>query len=270
MLLIPAGSFIMGTDQDEARRLSQETQGDRLEWYRREQPAHEVVLPDYKIARSPVTVREFTVFIQAGGYDNPVFWSEAGWAWKTSNRITCPEYWGEEPWSGQPDYPVIGVSWYAAQAYCAWLSAATGLPYRLPTEIEWEKAARGPDGRRYPWGNAWNPACCNVNQQSRDSWETQFRRPRPNGLSPVGKFSPQGDSPYGCVDMAGNVWEWCATPLLRYPLTTPRPAVTFNAAEPRVVRGGSWYHGPEDARCAARYCYYPQGQDNVVGFRVAL
>ena len=222
MIVIPAGPFIMGTDPQEVRQLSRTARGSRLEWYAREQPAHTLYLPDYQIGRYPVTVAEFAVFMEADGYQRADYWSEAGWQWRTRNRVTAPEYWDDERWTGDRAFPVVGVSWYTAQAYCQWLRHETGLSYRLPSEAEWEKAARGPESNRYPWGNRWEPGFCNVASATVDSWD----EPGPttqDQLMPVGRFSPQGDSPYGCADMAGNVWEWCQSPLCRYPLSLDAP-----------------------------------------------
>ena len=151
--------------------------------------------------------------------------------------------------------PVVGVSWYEAYAYTQWLEERWGaasasfnsaglldgnfipLEFHLPTEPEWEKAARGTDGRIYPWGDGFNRALLNIK-------ETLFEH-----TTPVGQFSPTGDSPYGCADMAGNVWEWCLTAIgstdnLRFG-TMPVGLVTMDnivdGALARVVRGGSWY-----------------------------
>ncbi|MBN1966223.1 MAG: formylglycine-generating enzyme family protein [Anaerolineae bacterium] len=274
MIAVPAGPFVIGTNPGEVRQLCRRAQGSRQEWYRREQPAHTLTLPEFHIGRYPVTVAEFAAFLAADGYEDPQWWQESGWAWRVSNRVTQPIYWDEARWSGLPEYPVVGVSWYTAEAYCAWLRAQTGLPYRLPSEAEWEKAARGSDGRRYPWGAQWDVALCNTAPQSTDSWDSwdSWDAPAPAveaTLAPVGQHSPRGDSPYGCVDMAGNVWEWCASPLRRYPLD-PADTPASVDSDARIVRGGSWYDGPDDARCAARYCYHPHGRDNVVGFRLAL
>ncbi len=269
MVLVAGGPFTMGTHARELRVLTRQARGDRVEWYAREQPAHTVTLPDFYIGRYPVTVGEFAAFIHAGGYENPALWSETGWRWRTYYRIAQPEYWDDERWSGQAGYPVVGLSWYTAQAYCAWLRSETGQPYRLPTEAEWEKAARGPDGRRYPWGNRWEPGYCNVAPLCIDTWDGTAP-PNRHRLTPVGQYSPQGDSPYGCADMAGNIWEWCQSSLRPYPLTPETLREAPSDGEAQIVRGGSWYHGPDDARCAARYCYYPHGRDNVVGFRLAL
>lgn len=263
---IPAGPFVMGSDSREIRQLGRTAQGSRMEWYAREQPAHTLTLPDYWIGRCPVTVGEFRAFMAAQGYTTRAFWSEPGWRWRERNQITQPEYWADSTWSGDDRYPVVGVSWYTAEAYCTWLALETGIPYRLPTEQEWEKAARGADGRRYPWGSRWEASYCNVSSNALESWDAP---PIERKLLPVGQYSPQGDSPFGCVDMAGNVWEWCDSPLRRYPLSLTPTTGPYAGHEPQIVRGGSWYHSPEDARCAARYCYYPHGRDNVVGFRIA-
>ncbi len=272
MITIPAGPFWMGTAPQEIREVHRLARGNRLEWFKRELPAHQVALPDFQLGRYPVTVKEFSVFVEAGGYAQESLWSTAGWQWRTRSQVTHPEYWGHAKWSGRPDFPVVGVSWYAAAAYCMWLQSQTGLPYRLPSEAEWEKAARGPAGCRYPWGNHWEPTYCNTAHETDETWDS-WDSPAParqDQLLPVGGFSPQGDSPYGCADMAGNIWEWCYSTLQRYPLPAQALALLPDNSEPRVVRGGSWYHGPDDARCAARYCYYPHGRDNVVGFRLAL
>jgi formylglycine-generating enzyme required for sulfatase activity len=269
MVTIPAGPFLMGTDPREVRQLGRTAHGNRMEWYAREQPLHTLTLPAYQIGRYPVTVGEFAAFVEAGGYLDSAFWSESGWRWREQNRITRPEYWSDPDWSDDPNMPVAGVSWHAAAAYCRWLSLVSGGAYRLPTEPEWEKAARGTDGRRYPWGNRGEPAYANTAPETVDSWDTPDPAPRRACPTPVGQFSPLGDSPFGCADMAGNLWEWCDSPLRRYPLALDQPANPRATTEPQIVRGGSWYHGPDDARCAARYCYYPHGQDNVVGFRLA-
>ena len=173
-VLIPGGPFLMGSEP-----------GPGVPEH--ETPQHEVDLPAYRIAKYPVSNAQYAEFVtQAGVAVAP----EAGWTLAAVGQVPPP---------GQEHHPAVGVSWDEATAYCRWLSERTGRPYRLPSEAEWEKAARGADGRRYPWGDDFDAARCNG--VSSDL----------GGTMPVGSFSPMGDSSCGCADMAGNVWEWTNT-----------------------------------------------------------
>jgi formylglycine-generating enzyme required for sulfatase activity len=149
---------------------------------------------------------------------------------------------------------VVNVSWRDAAAYCAWLSKKTGKQFRLPSEAEWEKAARGTDGRRFPWGNTFNVTACNSSEGSVGTTTT------------VGRYSPAGDSPFGCADMAGNVWEWCGS-TWRENYETKVDA-RLERAGPRVVRGGSFGDQQWSARCACRVNELPDHCDHKIGFRV--
>ena len=155
-------------------------------------------------------------------------WSEQGWWWREKNEISEPEYWHDRKWNA-PNTPVVGISWFEAEAYANWLSERTGYQYRMPTEAEWEKAARGTDGFKYPWGENFDKNSCNT-------FESGLHR-----TSPVGIF-PKDKSPYACFDMAGNVWEWCSdwyddNYYANCPDRNPRgPSGGAN----RVIRGGSW------------------------------
>jgi formylglycine-generating enzyme required for sulfatase activity len=163
---------------------------------------------------------------------------------------------------------VVNVSWHDALAYCGWLSDVTGLAYRLPNEPEWEKAARGSDGRIYPWGNAWDPERCN-SAEGNDTEDT----------TPVGAY-PLGASPYGLQDMIGNVWEWTRSlwgrnlraPTFKYPYdsTDGRENLAATSSVRRVLRGVSFYNDRHTARCAARYRYSPDNWFKSVGFRVVI
>jgi len=216
MRLIPAGNFIMGTDHGPED----------------ERPQHQVPLPAYWMDVQPVTNAEYAQFVQATGRKAPPHWPD-----------------GEYP-PEKMDHPVVNVSWEDAQAYARWAGK------RLPTEAEWEKAARGTDGRAWPWGPTFHPSRCN----SRESGS--------GDTSPVGSHSPQGDSPYGLADMAGNVWEWTADLYRPYPGSTYACA---SYAEPnRVLRGGSWSYGRDYARCAARTCDYPDFIFASYGFRCVI
>lgn len=241
---VPAGSFQMG---DRA--------GDGLD---RERPVHVVELPAFFISRYEITNAQWKQFRDDPGYDDPKFWPDG----HVVPRDQVP-YWtqpnnhgGGTP--GSDDYPVIGVNWDAATAYCAWLSARTGQRYRLPTEAEWEKAARGTDGRRYPWGDAIDRSLANyVGAQSFDT------------VQPAGHF-PGNASPYGAYDMAGNVLEWCQDWYDRdYYAHSPRrnPQGPPSGAY-RVVRGGSFFVEAPELRTSARSMAWPSFQGHrMIGFR---
>ena len=172
MVLIPVGDFIMGTDQvDEDQEAL--AVGFPHPWYEDEHPQHKVYLHAYYIDRSEVTNVQYQKFITATGYHPPQNWPNA----------TYPK--------GNDELPVVYVNWYDADAYCRWLGK------RLPLEAEWEKAARGSDGRKYPWGNTFNPLFANIAREA-----VMFAQP-----TPVRQFE-SGKSPYGVYDMIGNVWEW--------------------------------------------------------------
>ena len=157
MIRVAAGPFTMGTGGAEIERLAEEFELARR-WvekgfFKREQPQHSVTLDTYWIARHPVTVGQYRVFLAAGGYRERCYWTTAGWAWREAVDRGMPDFWDDDTWTGDERLPVVGVSWYEAAAYCRWLSEETGQAFRLPTEAEWEKAARGSDGRTFPWGN---------------------------------------------------------------------------------------------------------------------
>jgi formylglycine-generating enzyme required for sulfatase activity len=190
-------------------------------WAEREQPQHKVLLAAYAIGKYPITCREYQAFVQDSLHPAPQGWS------------------GSQYPAGKAEHPVVYVSWDDAQAYCAWLSAKTGKRYRLPSEAEWEKAARGTDGRIYPWGNQFEAGRANYNTA---------------GTTSVGQFSPQGDSPYGCVDMSGNVYEWVNDWFAGdYYSSSPgnNPTGPINGSY-KVLRGGSWCNSLDSLRVADR------------------
>ena len=260
MVSIPAGEFIMGTTDRQIERLVQVDELARR-WlvrgsFTREQPQHQVHLSNYAIGKYPVTVGEYRLFIHTGGYVHADHWSDSGWAWRVSQGRNHPQLWGSSQWTGEDRLPVVGVSWYEAMAYCRWLSECTGLLYRLPTEAEWEKAARGTDERLFPWGNRFDPKFSNTNL---------------SGLGhtvAVDHFSPGGDSPYGCADMGGNASEWTLSQFRPYPFKTNGGRNTEAGEEERVIRGGSWYKPSLRARASARGMNIPSFTDHDVGFRL--
>jgi formylglycine-generating enzyme required for sulfatase activity/serine/threonine protein kinase len=242
---IPAGPFLMGSavDDDQASV--------------NERPQHTLDLPTYWIGKTEVTNAQFRPFVEGDGYTNQDYWTDAGWAWRTEQQINQPAFWADLRFNGN-DQPVVGVSWYEAVAYVSWLSDQTGHAFRLPTEAEWEKAARGSDGLIWPWGNNWEATRANSNNPSVRT-------------ASVGQY-PSGASPYGMLDMAGNVWEWCATQTgTSYPYRiTDEWANSYLAGDvARVMRGGSWYSPPQQVRGAYRSYDDPRHRDIKRGLRVA-
>jgi len=190
---------------------------------------------DCWIDKYPVTNEKYRVFVETGGYGNQAYRSDEGRKWKTTNNITGPEFWNDTTWN-KPDHPVVGVSYYEAEAYAKW----TGK--RLPTEQEWEKAARGEDGRQYPWGEEFDKNKCNGEESGIGH------------TTPVSQYS-NGVSPYGCYDMAGNVWEWC---------------VDWNDEKSgqRLICGGSWNFEPDFLRVSSRISYLTDDRSYGIGFRL--
>jgi formylglycine-generating enzyme required for sulfatase activity len=239
MVKVAAGEFSMGGEK-----------------YGDEQPIHRVYLDEFMMGKYPVTNEEFKVFVDDGGYNSEEYWTTEGWKWKEKEKISVPVYWYDGKWN-RPNFPVVGVSWYEASAYASWLSKKTGEQYKLPTEAQWEKAARGTDGREYPWGNEFDKNLCN-------SEECGLNR-----TSPVGIF-PNGKSPYGCMDMAGNVYEWCSDWFdedyyKKSPKKNPRGPEDGSL---RVRRGGRWGFDAPYCRAAYRGCGGPANRAGGVGFRL--
>ena len=257
MVKVPAGPFLMGsTDQQIATAVSQ---GAIADWVKNEKPQHTLTLPDYWIGKTEVTNAQFRQFVDSDGYTNRDYWTAAGWAWRQAEKITQPGCWDNATFNGDTQ-PVVCVSWFEAVAYCRWLSKQTGIEFRLPSEAEWEKAARGSNGLIYPWGNTWDASVVN-------SSESGLQK-----TTPVGSY-PKGASPYGAMDMAGNVWEWCATQWQKpypYQLEDEWQTTYLEAtADYRVLRGGSSWNESTYVRGAYRYDSNPRGRYDGKGLRVA-
>jgi formylglycine-generating enzyme required for sulfatase activity len=239
---VPGGWFPMGSNPRRDRHAHDE-----------EQPQHRVFVETFRLARAPVTVDQFAAFVRATGFqtDAEAERSEHCWA-----RPRGPESDGLE---SEADHPVTCVSWRDAQAFCRWAGV------RLPTEAEWEKAARGTDGRIYPWGNQLpDPRRCNYGDLV-------------GTTTPVGAY-PAGASPFGLLDMAGNAWEWTASLWgsleqghYRYPYDPAdgREAPDADQSLMRIVRGGSFRDDTTRMRCAYRDWRYPFYRSDTIGFRAA-
>ncbi|WKZ40976.1 MAG: SUMF1/EgtB/PvdO family nonheme iron enzyme [Anaerolineales bacterium] len=242
MVRIPAGKFLMGTTKEQAQEIlkignNNDTWQRLLEW---EQPQHIVELPEYSIGKYPVTNREYQAFVRDARYKPPRGWDGAQFP------------------SEKGGHPVVNVSWNDAMEYCRWLRKQSNIEYRLPTEAEWEKAARGEDGRMYPWGNAFDPKKAN-------SIESGI-----GNTSEVGQFSPQGDSPYGCADMAGNVWEWCNDWFDEQNYKHHKDGEKKPRNAQKGQRGGSWKNDRWPIRCARRNSSASDSFSDITGFRVVI
>lgn len=223
VVFVPAGEFTMGSE-DGAQD---------------ERPVVQIPVAGFHIAVHPVTNAQYAEFVRAGAGKPPAHWKGE----------TVPE--------GLADHPVVNVSWHDAVAYCAWRSEESGRLHRLPTEAEWEKAARGSDGRTWPWGNEFDANKCNTLEGGRGS------------TSAVTQF-PEGQSPYGCLDMAGNVWEWTSSLSKPYPYRADDGREDPSAEGRRRLRGGAWSTGADYARSASRYDFSPAYADLYVGFRCVV
>jgi formylglycine-generating enzyme required for sulfatase activity len=209
-------------------------------------------LPAYRISRFLVTYAQFQAFVNAeDGFRNPRWWQ--GLAADEKHR-SAP---GEQRWP-YANHPRENASLYDAVAFCRWLSEKRGERISLPTEQQWEKAARGRDGSEYPWGNSYQVGYANIDETGLKAGPNNLQR-----MSAVGIY-PQGASPYGVLDASGNVWEWC---LNEY----DDPAkVQLEGSNNRVVRGGSWRGNQNNARAAVRYRLNPFNRHDFTGFRVVV
>ena len=238
---ISAGEFLMGAQKTDSTlpNFDPEEDSDYPEG-----PVHRVWLDAYQIGRYPVTVGEYQRFIEAGGYEEKVHWRDGGFG-----KWSEPEDWEEQ--SRHPNRPVVGVGWFEAAAYGRWKGAD------LPTEAQWERAARGSQGARYPWGDR-EPDADLLNYQRNVGHPT-----------PVGIYA-QGSSPVGVCDLSGNVWEWCGDWYGPYGTGLSRNPRGPNEGKNRVLRGGAWDINARDCRASFRLHGRPSLRNYYCGFRLVL
>ena len=254
-VLVPGGPFAMGTDAPASLD--------------NERPAHLVDVPAFWIDAAPVTNGQFRQFVEAGGYDEPRWWGERGWAWREEADLVAPQFWRRDgaAWSRlrfgivEPlpdDEPVQHVGWHEADAYARWAGR------RLPTEAEWEKAARFDpatgESRRWPWGDD-DPTDAHANLGQRHL-----------GPAPVGAY-PLGVSAVGCHQMVGDVWEWTSSDFLAYPGFEWFPYAeysdVFYGGDYKVLRGSSWATHASVGRTTFRNWDHPIRRQIFAGFRTA-
>ncbi len=230
MVLIPAGTFIMGSSDEEIMWAAETFYSESLDFYRDETPAHPVTLDAFFIDKTEVTVGNFKDYMAETGQDPP-------------------RYFDSEKFKATSQ-PVVGVTWKQADQFCAWAGK------RLPTEAEWEKAARGTDTRMYPWGKKPEEKLGNFRGKS-----DGFRY-----VAPVGSF-PESKSPYGVLDLAGNVWEWTDSWYGPHPGNTVKSDLYGERF--KVMKGGSWFSNLDLARITVRGKALPNQKMNYIGFRCA-
>lgn len=238
---IPAGEFLMGSQSDDSDRPNYDPQA-----YFDESPPHRVRHAAYRIGRYPVTVAEYKRFVEAGGYAKQNHWKAGGFG-----QWDRPNYWEEQ--GGHPNRPVTGVCWWEAMAYASWAGC------RLPSEAEWERAARDVEARRYPWGRV-------DMDEKRGNYQNNVGVP-----TPVGVY-PNGATRDGITDLAGNVWEWCEDKWHDNYAGAPTDGSAWTMGDEedvRVLRGGSWISDALYCRSAYRYWYGPGSRNSNFGFRVA-
>lgn len=253
---IPAVHFQIGTPERELSVLAKAYGGTR-ESYREESPQHTLQLPAFEIADTPVTNELYAMYVAATNTRAPAHW----------RGRTPPEF--------LRDHPVVDVSWHEANEFCRWLNATAAgrrwtvgrwlrsavhrppsTVFRLPTEAEWELAARGSDNRVFPWGDTWDGARANTSEAGIAT------------TTPVGAYS-LGSSPYGCLDMCGNVWEWTASLDRPYPYAPRDGREQAQAEGRRILRGGCYANPQGYARCACRFRLGPATRNPFLGFRLA-
>jgi iron(II)-dependent oxidoreductase len=238
-LRIPSGYFSMGSC-----------------FHPREQPSRQVFVPEFDITNMPVTVGQYSTFIESGAYQQKQWWSQIGWDWRQGKEdgwgrsdFTTPDTWSEQ--KRRTSHPVVGVTWYEAEAYCNWLSNYKKKIIRLPNEPEWEYAARGEDGRPYPWGEEFDPSLTNTLESGRfDSIEAA---------------SLETDaSPFNVHDMAGNVQQWTSG------IYSPLESETSPARILYIARGGSFNDTAYGSRVSYRRAYPPGYFFSFLGFRIVV
>lgn len=280
---VPAGEFQMGSSEPEIQKLEEQCGATSLDCngaFTYEKLDFRTSTSSYWIGQTEITNAQYQKFIDDGGYTNADYW-DVGWQWRLDNSVTQPGCWNKDYLQGD-NKPVVCVSWYEARAFTKWLAAKSGLAIRLPTEVEWEKAARGTQGNIYPWGNDFMDGRANYcDSKCPQNWREQGTDGYAT-TAPVGSF-PLGASPYGAMDMAGNVSEWTSSAWGKmlgdgaceydygYPYTADDGRESLQTQNCRMIRGGSWLVASVAVHSARRGAYSPDvNWIEHVGFRVVV
>ena len=249
LLYVPAGEFTMGSDADDGLAECQKIRRDcQRRWFTNEEPSHSVHVDDFWIDQTEVTNLMYALCVEAGVCQEPT----------STGSDTHSSYYGNAEFD---NYPVIYVDWSMAKTYCEWAGR------RLPTEAEWEKAARGENASVYPWGDTFDGSLvnfCDTNcpfDDGNKSFNDGFA-----DVAPVGSY-PSGKSVYGALDMAGNVWERVSSLYKPYPYDATDGRENLDSSDTRVLRGGAWDIYDGSVRSAIRGRFDPAVTDASVGFR---
>ncbi|MBM4042059.1 MAG: formylglycine-generating enzyme family protein [Planctomycetes bacterium] len=282
-VLVPPGEFLMGSTPDEHKALIARVGEGKIrpERIAVEKPAHTVRITEPVLfGKHEVTVGQFRRFVQATDHKTD---AERGGGAHASGGLDTWEKKADATWRKPgfeqgDDHPVVCVSWRDAQAFVAWLNKADakkprGWAYRLPTEAEWEFAARGPDRFEWAWGNDWDGTRANfADKQSGLPWGDKATDDGHARTAPVGAYSPKGDTSLGIADLTGNVWEWCDDWFdpAYYQTSPAADPVNRKEGNRRVERGGSWAFTPDYCRAAFRFALEPGESYDTLGFRIVL
>lgn len=273
----------MGSTQKEVNEQIDANPNADKRLFERQLKRHKVLLDEFRISRYPITNKQFSEFVSSSNYTTTAEEEGFGMHFAGEMKKVKGADWkhphGPESSIGNKmNHPVVMVSWFDALKFCKWLSKETRKHWSLPTEAQWEKTARGPEGNLWPWGNTWDETRCNCNNLIGDT-------------TPVGMISPKGDSFYGCSDMAGNVLEWTTTTIgikdpwpvttqvqtpsfepkfkyYRYPYKPNDGRENLKSNARRVARGGTFQRGKDMCRCAFRFADMPGERYSSMGFRV--
>lgn len=226
-----------------------------------EGPVMLITLDTFAIDITPVTNKDYRVFVESGGYQNPEFWTQKGWQYKESLNLKYPNFWLDSHWN-KDDSPVTGVSWWEAMAYAKFVGKT------LPTEAQWEFACKGFEQRKYPWGNEfptleyayYAPDCIAIEGAGLRSSSSVYAHPK-------------NKSYFSCLQMVGNMGEWCldnASLNYSWDKTRHNPIYITSDGDYHILRGGSGLHGEEYLRCTSRDNYPPSMRDDISGFRCVV
>lgn len=278
---VPAGEFLMGSTaqqiKDAGELCKKYDKNCDVAGYNNESPQSLITTSAFWIGVTEISNSQFRQFTDDAGYSTQSYWTESGWKWRNDNDIHQPACLSDSNLN-LDNHPVVCITWYEAMAYVAWLKAKTGLEVRLPSEAEWEKAARGKDGLIYPWGDTFDGSRMNYcDSNCLNVWKEMSTNDGYAKTAPVGSFLADV-SPYGALDMAGNVWEWNSTawggcnsnPGYSYPYLAGDGREDPNVEGCHLLRGGSWGDSPNYVRSAARNWGPPTDQFDSTGFRVVI